>query len=96
MKFKYYIVAVFSNIALLFYFLPWLYSANGAALEFYIIPLAWFTCAWVLLLVHVFFCIISKIENNANWVHHLVASIFIMLSYIGVFIGISQGFMVTV
>lgn len=93
---KYYIAAIFSNIALLLYSLPWTYGANHTTLGFYLIAFFWFIFAWIILLVQIIFCIKLKIAKDINWKHHLLASCLIVISYVGLLIGILNDYMVTV
>jgi hypothetical protein len=93
---KYYIVGIFSIIALLFYSFPWTLGTSRASLGFYIISFFWFMFAWMFLVIQLFFGIYDKIKNNKNWKHHLIASSLIIISYIVFFIMLSKGYSVTV
>lgn len=96
MKIKYYISGIFSVIALVFYSLPWTYGATHSALGFYIISFLWFLFAWILMLLHLILGIYNLEYKNNNWKHHITAFGVLIISYIILFIAISNGYMVTV
>jgi len=94
---KYYIAAIISFIALLFYSLPWSYGATHGALGFYIIAFLWFmVLGWIVLIVQLYFFVLLRKRNNPKWKHHLIGSSLIGLSYIGFLWGLSNGYIVTV
>ncbi|RKD33741.1 hypothetical protein [Thermohalobacter berrensis] len=95
MKLKYYITALMSSIALLFYFFPWIYDMHKG-LDFWEISLSWFMYAWILLPIHIFFSIRLKLRNNSNWKHHLISAILILITYIILYIAIYIGIIVHV
>lgn len=96
MKVLYYIAGVFSVFALGFYSLPWTYGATHTALGFYIIAFFWFMFAWLPLIFHLVLGITEKVRKNKNWKHHIITSGLIVISYILLFIAMSNGYMVTV
>ena len=95
MRFKYYIIGILSNVALLFYSLPWTYGASRTVLGFYLIAFAWFVLAWLPLLIHLFLGIAYKINKNPVWKHHLIAAGLIAMSYAGFLLGMCNGYVVT-
>lgn len=93
---KIYITGIFSIFALILYSLPWIYDDAHKALGFYILSFLWFMVAWMIIFLHLIFIVKSKKAKNNKWKHHLLSSVLIVISYVGLFILIINGFMLTV
>jgi FtsH-binding integral membrane protein len=91
----YYLAPVLSIIALLAYFSPW-YGDAHECLGFYILAFLWFLVAWAAILVHLIFMALCIRKHDKNWRHHLIAVFIVSSSYIGLFIGLVNNYIVTV
>ncbi|WP_248481037.1 hypothetical protein [Tepidibacter aestuarii] len=95
MKLRHTILCILAIIALPLYFSPWILDPHEA-LDFYMIAAFWFMVAWLILVVQLFLVIKLKLKDNPNWKYHLVVSIFILISYCGLFIGLCNNYIMTI
>lgn len=92
---KYYTAAISSYIALFFLFLPWIFNTDTILSMLYSLAFFWFLFAWLILLVHIISVVVLIIRRNSNWIHHFIASVLIIISYIGLLWGTSNGYIMT-
>ena len=88
MKVKYYTAAIASLLSLAFCFMPLVFPATvyDMVVVLYFVSKFWFMIAWVVALLHVILCIVSIINKNPNWIHHLTAAFIMLICYAGYFI----------
>jgi hypothetical protein len=88
---------IFSPIALLFYFSPWISNQPQDALGYYLFALLWFLFAWWLFaILNIFFLIKLKLKKNPTWIWHLFSAVSIIISFIVFRVACINGIYLTV
>ncbi|MEM7792495.1 MAG: hypothetical protein AAF546_13915 [Verrucomicrobiota bacterium] len=92
-----YIPASISAICSFLYYLPWIIDPREA-LGIYLVAFFWFLGAWIIMFSHLVFGIKNKIQDKGTFTpkEHFISASIIFCSYLAVFIGAANGFMVTV
>ncbi len=83
-------------ILLLSYYSFWIFGASYPAIVCHILSYFSLLGAWLFALILLIFTILLKREKNPNWKWTLFATISIIIYYLGIFIGLNNGFYITV
>jgi len=93
---KIYVFPIISLLLSFAYYVPWIGIASRASLGPYIVAFLWFLGAWLIGLFYAYKAIENKKLNKVLSKQYLVGFVMFLISYLIVFIGIFNGYMVSV